>query len=163
MAFEPAVIEDQVDKGVIVANQDALLAGLEAEAMAKLEQELLQMVEKLVLEVRLTHHLARFETKKFNDVGITNRQCWFKGLRFVSSELGELGLVFRERGGFVIKVDELAFELADEPISLDTFGQIEVSLKVVMLIDEELEMAMREPIHQEFRRDGQLWGRCPHN
>ena len=42
MALEDAVIEDEIDEAVGVADEDALLAGLETEAVAQFEQEILR-------------------------------------------------------------------------------------------------------------------------
>ena len=51
MALEYAVIEDEVDEKVLIADEDALLAGLEAETVAHFEQEVLEAVKKGVFEV----------------------------------------------------------------------------------------------------------------
>jgi hypothetical protein len=47
------VIEDQIDKEVVIADQDAFLPGLKTEAIAKLQQEVLQFVQQGILQIGL--------------------------------------------------------------------------------------------------------------
>ena len=72
MAFEDAVVEHQIDETVLVADQDALLAGFEAEAVPQFKEELLEVVEKLLFEVRLAHYLSGFQAEELEDVRIAH-------------------------------------------------------------------------------------------
>ena len=45
VALEDAVIEDQIDEEIAIANQQALLAGFETEAVTKFKQKLLEPVQ----------------------------------------------------------------------------------------------------------------------
>ncbi len=56
-AFEDTMIENQIDEVMCVADKDALLPSLETEAVAQLQQEILQFVEQLVFQIRFAHHL----------------------------------------------------------------------------------------------------------
>ena len=49
MALEDSVVEDEIHEKVLVADEDAFLPGLEAEAVTHLQQELLQAVEQGIL------------------------------------------------------------------------------------------------------------------
>ena len=51
-AREP-VVEDQVDEEMLAVDRDPLLARHEGEALAQLEQELLELVDQGLLEVGL--------------------------------------------------------------------------------------------------------------
>ncbi len=80
MALEDAVVEHQIHEAVVVTDQDALLAGLETEAVPKLKQEFLEVVQELVLKVGLAYDLARLEPEKLEDVGVANGQRRLGGL-----------------------------------------------------------------------------------
>lgn len=54
-AMQNAVVEHKVVIIVLVVNDNALLAGLEAEALAEFEDELLQVSYKCILQVMLIH------------------------------------------------------------------------------------------------------------
>jgi energy-converting hydrogenase Eha subunit G len=51
VALEDAVIEVEIDEEVFIANENALLPGLEADAVAQLEEEILKAVEQGIFEV----------------------------------------------------------------------------------------------------------------
>ena len=72
---QATLVEHQIDETIHIADQDALLACLETEAVAKFEQEFLKMVQKLVFEMGLTHDLAGFEAEELEDVGIANGEA----------------------------------------------------------------------------------------
>ncbi len=58
MALEHAVVEDEVDEEMFVADEDALLPGLEAEAVAQLEEEILETIQQGVFQAGLGHDIA---------------------------------------------------------------------------------------------------------
>jgi len=72
MAFEDAVVEDEIDEAVRVSDQDALLAGLETKAVTHLQQKALQAVEQLVFEDRFGHHLGALQAQELEDVRIAD-------------------------------------------------------------------------------------------
>ena len=51
MALEDAVVEDQVHEEMFITDEESLLSGFEAEAVAHLQQELLQAVEQAAVDV----------------------------------------------------------------------------------------------------------------
>jgi hypothetical protein len=51
MTPENAMVEDQVEKPMRVADENPFLAGLETEAVTEFEQEFLQLIQKLVFEM----------------------------------------------------------------------------------------------------------------
>jgi hypothetical protein len=53
VAAEEAVVEDQIDEVVVFIEGEALLAGLEEEAFAEFEEEVLEAVDDGLLEVGL--------------------------------------------------------------------------------------------------------------
>lgn len=73
VAAEEAVVEDEVHVVVPVADGDAFLPGLEAEAHAEFEQEGLEMVEEGGLEVVLGVGGAFGQAGKFEHVGIAEQ------------------------------------------------------------------------------------------
>jgi len=72
MAFQNSVVKDQVDKKVLVTNQNSLLPSFETEAMPELQQERLQPVDKLLFEVRLAHNLGWFQAKELKYIRIAD-------------------------------------------------------------------------------------------
>jgi hypothetical protein len=77
VAFENAMIEDQVHKAVGVADQDALLPRLETEAVAQLQQKVMQLVQERVFQIGFTHDLTGLNPEKLEDVWVANGQLWF--------------------------------------------------------------------------------------
>lgn len=73
-AMQNAVVEHKVGIIVLVVNDNALLAGLEAEALAEFEDELLQVSYKCILQVMLIHDILCFQSKKFKSERLTNLQ-----------------------------------------------------------------------------------------
>lgn len=57
---------------MFASNEDALLPGFEAEAVAHFQEELLQAVEQGVFEVGLGHDIAGAEAEELEDVGIAD-------------------------------------------------------------------------------------------
>ncbi len=88
VAFEDAMIEDQVHKAVGVAYQDAFLPRFETETVAQLQQKVMQLVQQGVLQVGLTHDLAGFDPEKLEDVRVADGQL---RLSLVGSGLGQFG------------------------------------------------------------------------
>ena len=59
-----AVVEHKVGIVVLVVDDDAFLASLEAETLAKLENELLQVADKRILQVMFVNNFLRLQSKK---------------------------------------------------------------------------------------------------
>jgi hypothetical protein len=76
MALEDTVIENQIHKPSGLSNDDALLPGFEAKAVTELNQEFMQVVQKSSFEVGFADGLTGFESKEFEDLGITNGEFW---------------------------------------------------------------------------------------
>ena len=53
---------------------------LETETVAEFEKKFLEVVEKLIFEVRLAHDLAGFQPEKLEDVRVANRERRLGGL-----------------------------------------------------------------------------------
>src|SRR5580693_4165578 len=98
MAFQNSMVEDQINKAVRVADQDTLLPSLETESVAELEQEFLQLVQKLVFEMRFAHHLPRLQAEEFEDIWIADRQTGLRRLGAGVGKRGQLRLVMRQAG-----------------------------------------------------------------
>lgn len=64
-AMQNTVVEHKVGIIVLVVNDNALLAGLEAEALAEFEDELLQVSYKCILQVMLIHVFYRIIVTTF--------------------------------------------------------------------------------------------------
>src|SRR6478736_5503727 len=115
VALQDAVVEDEVDEAVRVADQDALLPSFEAEAVTKLEQELLQLVEQCVFQVRFGHHLLGLHAQEFEDVWITNAERGGRRFSAGSRELGQLLRILRQARALEVERADLALELANGP------------------------------------------------
>lgn len=63
-AMQDAVIKHEVGIIILVVNDNAFLAGFEAEALAEFEDELLQVTDKRILQVVLVNHVLSLESKK---------------------------------------------------------------------------------------------------
>lgn len=72
VALEDAVVEDEVDEEMFVSDEDAFLPGLEAEAVAQLEEEVLKAIQQGVFEVGLGHDITGTQSEELEDVGIAD-------------------------------------------------------------------------------------------
>ena len=72
------MVEDQIHEEEVVADSEALLAGLEAETAPQLQQELLHFVYQGLLQSGLGHRLARSEADELEHVGITDSHDAFR-------------------------------------------------------------------------------------
>jgi hypothetical protein len=70
VAFEDAMVEDEIDKEVFLADEDALLAGLEAKAMAEFEEEAVEVVEKGGFEIGLLDGEVIWEAEELEGVEV---------------------------------------------------------------------------------------------
>ena len=57
---------------MFASNEDALLPGFEAEAVAHFQEELLQAVEQGVFQVGLAHGVLGAQAEELEDVGIAD-------------------------------------------------------------------------------------------
>jgi hypothetical protein len=128
VALEHAVVKDEVDEEVFVADEDALLPGLEAEAMTQLEKEILESIQQGVFQVRLGHDIPGTQAEELEDVGIPDDVDWLEPVRSGVSHGGELCFIFGEAAAFVIEAGDLAAQLADRPISPDALDLVETAL-----------------------------------
>lgn len=64
VAMQYAVVEHKVGIVILVVDDDALLASLEAEALAEFEDELLQVADKRIFQVMLVNNFLRLQSKK---------------------------------------------------------------------------------------------------
>lgn len=78
---------------MLVSDENASLPGFEAEAAAKLHQELLDVGEERLFEVRLVHHVARFEAKKLEHMWVTDDQGRCGALDASLHDRNQLGFV----------------------------------------------------------------------
>src|SRR5205823_5280104 len=117
--LEDAVVEDQVDKEVLVADEDPLLPRLETEAASQLQQESLHPVEQGVFELRFAHHLGRLDAKKLEDVRVADHQGRAVGLGALPNLLQKLGSVSRQRRPLEGQRSDLALQLANGPLATD--------------------------------------------
>lgn len=65
VAMEDAVVEDEVGKVVAVVDDDAFLAGFEAEAIAEFEEKFLQVVDERLFKVGFFDGVFCFESEEF--------------------------------------------------------------------------------------------------
>lgn len=96
MATQMAVVENEVNVVVLVADGDAALAGLEKKAGAKFEEKFLQMIEQRRFEIALGV-LGQFgEASEFENIGIADEV--FDGfLRLLPPGAGDDAVLFLER------------------------------------------------------------------
>ena len=66
------MVEDEVDEEMFVSDEDAFLPGLEAEAVAQLEEEVLKAIQQGVFEVGLGHDITGTQSEELEDVGIAD-------------------------------------------------------------------------------------------
>jgi hypothetical protein len=148
VALEDTVIEDEVDEEVFVADENALLPGLETEPVAQLEEEILKAVEQGVFEVGLGHDIPRPESEELEDVGIADDVGGLERFRRLMRQGGELGLVFGKATALVVEAGDLATQLADGPVPPDTLDLVKAPLGVVGKLNEFGEMGEGEAVEQ---------------
>ena len=161
VAFENAVIEHQVDKEMLVADQDAFLASFKAEAMTEFQQEVLQLVDELLLQMRFAHHLGRLQTEELENVRIANVQRRVLFGRLIG-QFGQFGFIVGQTGAFEVQTADLPFQLADGPVASDRFQFVKGPLGFIFEVDDEFQVTVRKAGNQLSGGDFKLWGQCPH-
>lgn len=73
-AMQNTVVELEVGIVVLVVNDNALLASLKAETLAELEDKLLQVSDKCILQVMFIYYLLCFQPEEFKGEGLTYLQ-----------------------------------------------------------------------------------------
>src|SRR5436190_2177535 len=90
MALENAVVEHEINKVELVADQDALLPRLETEAPPQFEQEFLYLIQQGVFQSRFAHDFLGSDSEEFDHVGVAEDQGGLVGLPFGSQRLPNL-------------------------------------------------------------------------
>ena len=91
MAFQDTMVENQIHKPSGLSDDDALLPGFEAKAVTELHQEFMQVVQESSFEVGFADGLTGFESKEFEDVGISDGEFW---LGLFGGGVGHVGELF---------------------------------------------------------------------
>ena len=123
-------------------------AGLETEAVAHFEEEVLETVEQGVFEVGLAHDIAGAEAEEFEDVGISDDLGGQEGLGLGVGGGGESGFVLREAAALVVEAIDLAAQLADGPVAANALDLVEAALGVVGELDKLCEVREGQAIDQ---------------
>lgn len=66
------MVKDQVHEEEFITDEDALLPRLEAKAPAQFQEEILQLVQQGIFQIRLVHDVSRFETQKLEHIGVAD-------------------------------------------------------------------------------------------
>ena len=88
-----AVVEDEVDEEVLALQRDPLLPGHEGEPLAQLQEELLELVDEGLLQVRLQEAFILPQAGEFQDVGILDQVSRAPGFMAPLSQGHDAGLV----------------------------------------------------------------------
>jgi hypothetical protein len=85
------VVEEQIEEELLLADEKRLLAPIERESGAELEQELLDVVDQRLLQLALARILSQLE--EVEDVGILHRLQRPLGIRRLERdvEVGQRG------------------------------------------------------------------------
>ncbi len=138
MAAKEAVVEDEVDVVVFAANGDPPLPRLKAKARAELEEEGLEMVEECGLEIAFEIVWFFGQPGEFENVRVANQvgdlARHFERLR--AGVFDDGFLVGGKSGTLVEERADLALELTDGPISLETFVFVESAFPRIFQADE---------------------------
>ena len=125
-----AVIENEIDIIVLVADRDALLPGFEAEPGAEFEQKTLQVIEQSAFEIGLAVMGFLRQSDEFKHVGIADQigdnRRRVGGLHARGFDDGLL--VSRKAGPLVEHRTDLALKLAHRPVSLEAFVLVKGAL-----------------------------------
>lgn len=130
VAAQAAVVENEIDAVVLVADGDAKLPRLETEAGAEFEKETLHVIEERGFEIVLRVGGPVGEAGEFEDVGIADEIFDGRG-RFggLFPRAGDDGaFVFGEAGALVELRTDLPLELANGPGAEEAFVFVECAL-----------------------------------
>ena len=72
MAFQDAVVENEVGLEIVLVNEDPLLSGLEAEAATHLHEYHLEMVENGGFQLALSIDVLRRQPQEFKRHGVVD-------------------------------------------------------------------------------------------
>ena len=149
MAAQAAVIEDEIDAVVLVADGDAKLSRLETKAGAELEEKTLHVIEQRGLKIVFRVGRPVGETGEFEHIGIANQV--FDGRGRVGGLLARTSddgaFVFGKAGALVEEAADLALKLALRPSAVEAFVFVEGSLPRVVDADELDDLGPTESQH----------------
>lgn len=155
VAFQPAVVEDQIDEVVGAADADLFLTGLEAEAVTQFEKEGLEVVDERALQIFFPQGLGRRESEEFENVGIPDDVHGAQGLGGFMGKAGEFLLVRGKAGAFEEQGTDLAFQSPDSPCTADGFDLVEDSLQGVVEFHQFDEMGEAERLEKPLGWQGE--------
>jgi hypothetical protein len=138
VAAEDAVIKNEVDVVVLVADGDAALAGLEAEAGAELQEEGLEVINEGLLQVFFEIARLFTEAGELQNIGVADDLGdGLRSLRRLLVGVGEHGLLVGGKTGALIKQGaDLALKFAHRPATFEAFVLVKQSLPGIVEADE---------------------------
>ena len=163
VAAEQAVVEDEVDEEVVIVEGEALLAGLEEEALPEFEEEGFQLVDDGGLQILFGIVRLLGEAEELQDERVLDEIGGFFHDLALGGEAADFFLVPGKGEALVEGGGDLALEFADRPLVGGGFDLVEAALGGVGQREEfdvvgpaEFEGAGKFP--QDFRAgQGEPW------
>ncbi len=132
MAAQAAMIEHEVHVVVFASESDTELAGFKTESNAEFEEEFLQVIQQGFFQLVLGVVRQFREAGEFEDVGIADEV--FDGLLglLTAGAFDDSGFVGGEAGALKEQGTDLALQLADRPVALQTFIFVESTFERII-------------------------------
>ena len=148
VALEHAVVKHEIDEEVFAANENALLPGFEAEAVAHFQEKILKAIKQRVFEVGLAHGVLGAQAEELEDVGIADDPSGIEGFCSCVGDGCDFGFVFGKSAALVIEACDLAAEFADGPVAPDALDFVEAALGFVREFQQFCEVREGEPLDE---------------
>ena len=151
MAFQDTMVENQIHEPSGLSDDDALLPGFEAKAVTEFHQEFMQVVQESIFEVGFADGLPGFESKEFEDVGISDGEFWLGLFGGGVGHVGEFFFIHGKARPLVIQGSNLPFERPHGPIAANALDLVESAFEGVFEGEEFNKVCEGKPLDQSPR------------
>ena len=147
-ALQPAVVEQQVDVVVLVVERDPPLTGHKTKPLPQLQQELLQVVDQCLFELRFGVPFLAFQPEELEDVRVADHLFGRCDEFAILSQLHHPRRIATETDALEEQAVELPLQLTHRPPIANYFDFVERPLEGIFDADEFHEMSERNLLNE---------------
>ena len=141
MAFQQAMIKDQVNIKMLIVNGNPFLARFETEPFPKFEQKELQMIKQGIFKALFQHYILRGKPKELENIWVPDDMVWRQRFCLFIDKPEQGILISRQAGAFIQQTADLPLKLPDRPVTGDAFNFVEKPFERIVKLYDFYKMA----------------------